>query len=96
MHGHERLEYQLRFDGKLRYLNQSNYKGGQLIKKEVCVGPAVMEEVKRIIQASSKVASLRSVSHAAGILLALLFVITLYFHLFASLTAGQRYLGDIG
>eukprot|EP00953_Heterococcus_sp_UTEX-ZZ885_P010659 6222-Heterococcus_DN1.PRE.4 len=50
--GHERLEFQLRFDGKLRYINQSNYKGGALIQKEMHVSPLVLEEVKNIITKS--------------------------------------------
>ena len=50
MFGHERLEFSLRTGGKLRYTNQSNYKGGQVIHKEMYVGPAVVEEARRIIE----------------------------------------------
>jgi Mago nashi protein len=50
--GHERLEFQLRFDGKLRYINQSNYKGGTVIQKEMHVSPLVLQEVKNIITVS--------------------------------------------
>ncbi|KAI9018377.1 mago nashi [Hyaloraphidium curvatum] len=50
--GHEFLEFEFRPDGKLRYANNSNYKNDTMIRKEVHVGPAVMEELKRIIQES--------------------------------------------
>ena len=50
--GHEFLEFELRPDGKLRYANNSNYKHDTLIKKEMFVSRAVVEEAKRIVQAS--------------------------------------------
>lgn len=50
--GHEFLEFELRPDGKLRYANNSNYKNDSMIRKEVYVCPAVLEEVKRIIEDS--------------------------------------------
>mmetsp|Transcript_18960 Transcript_18960/g.26258 ORF Transcript_18960/g.26258 Transcript_18960/m.26258 type:complete len:147 (-) Transcript_18960:149-589(-) len=50
--GHEFLEFELRPDGKLRYANNSNYKNDSLIRKEAFVMPAIMEEVKRIIEDS--------------------------------------------
>ena len=50
--GHEFLEFELRPDGKLRYANNSNYKHDTLIKKEVFVSRAVVEEAKRIVRAS--------------------------------------------
>ena len=50
--GDEFLEFELRPDGKLRYANNSNYKHDKLIKKEMFVSRAVVEEAKRIVQAS--------------------------------------------
>jgi protein mago nashi len=50
--GHEFLEFELRDDGTVRYANNSNYKRDSLIKKEVCVAPAVLEELKRVIRNS--------------------------------------------
>ncbi|KAI6182788.1 Protein mago nashi-like protein [Aphelenchoides bicaudatus] len=47
--GHEFLEFDFRPDGKLRYANNSNYKNDTLIRKEVVVSKAVLEELKRII-----------------------------------------------
>lgn len=38
--------------GKLRYANNSNYKQDSMIRKEVCISPGVVEEVKRIILTS--------------------------------------------
>jgi protein mago nashi len=51
--GHEFMEFELYPSGKLQYANNSNYKHDSLIRKEVFVSPAVVEEVKRIIQESS-------------------------------------------
>uniref|UniRef100_A0A061R5Q6 Protein mago nashi n=1 Tax=Tetraselmis sp. GSL018 TaxID=582737 RepID=A0A061R5Q6_9CHLO len=50
--GHEFLEFEFRPDGKLRYANNSNYKNDTMIRKEVYVSQAVMDEVKRIIEDS--------------------------------------------
>lgn len=50
--GHEFMEFELYPSGKLQYANNSNYKHDSLIRKEVFVSPAVVEEVKRIIQDS--------------------------------------------
>lgn len=50
--GHEFLEVEFRPDGKLRYANNSNYKNDSMIRKEVYVSPAVMEELKRIVKDS--------------------------------------------
>mmetsp|Transcript_26394 Transcript_26394/g.26645 ORF Transcript_26394/g.26645 Transcript_26394/m.26645 type:complete len:148 (+) Transcript_26394:111-554(+) len=50
--GHEFMEFELQPDGKLRYANNSNYKNDVMIRKEVTVSPAVMNEFKRIIQDS--------------------------------------------
>jgi len=47
--GHEFVEYELSPSGKLRYANNSNYKQDQMIRKEVFVSPAVVEEIKRIV-----------------------------------------------
>ena len=47
--GHEFMELELHPSGKLRYANNSNYKHEPMIRKEVFVSPAVVEEVKRII-----------------------------------------------
>eukprot|EP00478_Filoreta_tenera_P005445 GABV01006519.1.p1 GENE.GABV01006519.1~~GABV01006519.1.p1 ORF type:complete len:113 (+),score=28.26 GABV01006519.1:41-379(+) len=51
--GHEFLEFEFRPDGKLRYANNSRYKGAKMIRKEVDVTPHVMEEVQRIVKTSS-------------------------------------------
>ena len=53
IHGHEFMEFELYPSGKLQYANNSNYKHDSLIRKEVWVSPAVVEEVKRIIQESN-------------------------------------------
>jgi protein mago nashi len=45
-------EFELCPSGKLRYANNSNYKDDSMIRKEVCVSPAVVEEVKRVILTS--------------------------------------------
>ncbi|KAJ3041585.1 hypothetical protein HDV00_009062 [Rhizophlyctis rosea] len=50
--GHEFLEFEFRPEGKLRYANNSNYKNDTMIKKEVYVGPLMMQELKRIIEDS--------------------------------------------
>jgi protein mago nashi len=50
--GHEFMEYELCPSGKLRYANNSNYKDDCMIRKEVCLSPAVVEEAKRIILSS--------------------------------------------
>ncbi|OQR81159.1 protein mago nashi [Achlya hypogyna] len=50
--GHEYMEFELRSNGRLRYANNSNYKNDSLIEKEVTVSKAVVEEFKRIIEAS--------------------------------------------
>lgn len=48
--GHEFLEFEFRPDGRLRYANNSNYKNDTMIRKEAYVTPAVMQELKRIIE----------------------------------------------
>jgi protein mago nashi len=50
--GHEFMEFELSPSGKLRYANNSNYKCGEMIRKEVHLGPAVVEEMKRVIRQS--------------------------------------------
>tara|TARA_B110000305_G_scaffold155654_1_gene172377 strand:- start:31 stop:510 length:480 start_codon:yes stop_codon:yes gene_type:complete len=47
--GHEFLEFEFKPDGKLRYANNSNYKGDKCIRKEMCVSQAVLKELKRIV-----------------------------------------------
>ncbi|KAJ5068006.1 protein mago nashi [Anaeramoeba ignava] len=50
--GHEFLEFELRPDGKLRYVNNSNYKNSKKIKKEAFVNEIVLNEFRRIVDAS--------------------------------------------
>ena len=38
--GHEFLEFEFKPNGKLRYANNSNYKGDKCIRKEMCVSKA--------------------------------------------------------
>jgi len=47
--GHEFLEFEFRPDGKLRYANNSNYKGDNMIRKEVFVNEAMLEQVQRAL-----------------------------------------------
>jgi len=47
--GHEFLEFEFRSDGLLRYANNSNYKKDTMIRKEVHVNPAVIQELKRVV-----------------------------------------------
>ena len=59
--GHEFLEFEFRPDGRLRYANNSNYKNASnnsnsMIRKEVTVSAAVLEELERIV-ADSEVTS---------------------------------------
>ncbi|KAL7424368.1 Protein mago nashi 2 [Cryptotrichosporon argae] len=51
MHGHEFLEFEYA-NGRLRYANNSNYRNDSLIRKEMYVSPAVVEELKRIVRES--------------------------------------------
>ncbi|KKK24053.1 Mago nashi domain protein [Aspergillus ochraceoroseus] len=55
--GHEFLEFDFRTlgDGRsaaVRYANNSNYRNDSLIRKEMCVSSAMIQEVKRIIKNS--------------------------------------------
>lgn len=43
------MEFELSPSGRLRYANNSNYKSDTMIRKEVFVSPAVVEEVRRIV-----------------------------------------------
>src|SRR3989338_8169590 len=51
-HGHEFLELEVKADGTLRYANNSRYRGDRTIKKEGCLSPPVLAELKRILRAS--------------------------------------------
>ncbi len=50
--GHEFLELEVRDDGRLRYANNSRYRGDKAIKKEGRLSPPVVDELKRLIRAS--------------------------------------------
>jgi protein mago nashi len=43
------MEFELSPSGKLRYANNSNYKHDRMIRKQVYVSPAVVDEIRRII-----------------------------------------------
>jgi len=55
--GHEFLEFEFRPDGKLRYANNSHYKKENIIRKEVYVTDAVLDELRKIIEDSEIVKS---------------------------------------
>lgn len=50
--GHEFMEFELSPSGRLRYANNSNYKHDTMIRKELFLSPAVVEETRRIIEGS--------------------------------------------
>ena len=50
--GHEFMEFEFNPDGRLRYANNSNYKGDNMIRKEVVISKSVIEEAKRIVEES--------------------------------------------
>ncbi|QUC23208.1 uncharacterized protein UV8b_07449 [Ustilaginoidea virens] len=55
--GHEFLEFDFRVvgDGRsavARYANNSNYRNDSLIRKEMCVSSAIVDEIKRIVKTS--------------------------------------------
>ena len=56
--GHEFMEFELKTNGVLRYANNSNYKSGSdgqdsdMIRKEVTVSQAVVDEFRRIVEDS--------------------------------------------
>lgn len=54
--GHEFMEFEFSSSGKLRYANNSNYKNDTMIRKEVTVSQAVLDEVRRIIQEADIIA----------------------------------------
>ncbi|CAM9263249.1 unnamed protein product [Hapterophycus canaliculatus] len=54
--GHEFMEFEFSSNGKLRYANNSNYKNDTMIRKEVTVSQAVLDEVRRIIQEADIIA----------------------------------------
>lgn len=51
-YGHEFTELELSPSGRLRYANNSQYKHDSMIRKEVFVSPAVVEETRRIVLTS--------------------------------------------
>lgn len=51
-HGHEFLEFEVFADGMIRYANNSRYKGSEMIRKEMHVSSAVLDELKRIVEQS--------------------------------------------
>jgi protein mago nashi len=55
--GHEFMEFEVYPGGKLRYCNSSNYKNGEMIRRECFVSPAVVEEVKRMVVTSNIVSA---------------------------------------
>lgn len=54
--GHEFMEFEFSSSGKLRYANNSNYKNDSMIRKEVTVSQAVLDEVRRIIEEAEIIA----------------------------------------
>ena len=50
--GVEFLEFELLPGGKLRYANNSDYGQDGLIRREICLGPAVVEEIKQMVRTS--------------------------------------------
>mmetsp|Transcript_14504 Transcript_14504/g.29671 ORF Transcript_14504/g.29671 Transcript_14504/m.29671 type:complete len:128 (+) Transcript_14504:370-753(+) len=46
------MEFEVCPSGKLRYANNSNYKDDSIIRRQVCLGTAVVEELKRIVRNS--------------------------------------------
>eukprot|EP00727_Mastigamoeba_balamuthi_P000747 m51a1_g1067 putative protein mago nashi homolog (149) ;mRNA; r:843394-844358 len=51
--GHEFLEFEFRANGELRYGNNSKYKNEVIIRKKAYVSRAVLDELKRIVEASN-------------------------------------------
>ncbi len=51
--GHEFMEMEVKGDGTLRYANNSRYRGDKSIKKEGCLSPPVVEELKSVIRKST-------------------------------------------
>jgi protein mago nashi len=50
--GHEFIEFECRSTGQVRYANNSNYRNDRMIRKELCVSPIVLDELRRIIRDS--------------------------------------------
>lgn len=50
--GHEFLEFDFKANGMTRYANNSNYRKDSLIRKEMCLSNAMVEEIKRIVTLS--------------------------------------------
>ena len=50
--GHEFLEVEFRPDGRMRYANNSAYKGDGMIRKETRVHRSVIDELKRMVRES--------------------------------------------
>lgn len=50
--GHEFLEFDFKSNGIIRYANNSNYRSDSLIRKEMCVSPLMIEELKRMVEES--------------------------------------------
>lgn len=48
-HGNEFLEFEIKSDGTLKYANNSNYRKDTIIKKQVKLSAAVIEEIKRLV-----------------------------------------------
>jgi protein mago nashi len=46
------LEFDIRPDGKLRYANNSQYKKDIMIRKEIYTSPAVIRQLKQIVESS--------------------------------------------
>ncbi|KAJ1722037.1 hypothetical protein LPJ53_003505 [Coemansia erecta] len=50
--GHEFFRFEIDSRGRLRYANNSNYRRGSIIRKELTLSPLFVEEIKRIIRDS--------------------------------------------
>lgn len=48
-HGKEYLEFEINYDGTLKYGNNSEYRRDSIIKKQAKVAPAVLDEIKRLV-----------------------------------------------
>ena len=52
-HGHEFLEFELTSNGRLRYTNNTSYKGENSISREWYVSTSVIGEFSRIVKESN-------------------------------------------
>lgn len=50
--GHEFLEFDFKSNGIARYANNSNYRKDSLIRKEMCLSPLMLGELRRIVELS--------------------------------------------